>query len=187
MKQTQKIFVTAVFISIVSACSSENSRDSNVAAEEKNEQKFDTRAEEKEANFVAEAIEKKYADIKLAELASTKSSNKEVQDVAQQLVNDQSESLAILQNLANKKGIVFPVEEGEETSEKVNELSKQEDPDFDKKWCDEIVAKHKKTIREFELMRDKSKDPELKKIITNDLKGLRMHLDKLDSLEENIM
>ena len=187
MKQTQKIFITVVLISIVSACSRENSRDSNVAAEEKNEHKFDTRAEEKEANFVAEAIEKKYADIKLAELASTKSSNKEVQDVAQQLVKDQSESLAILQNLANKKGIVFPAEEGEETSEKVNELSKQQDPDFDKKWCDEIVAKHKKTIREFELMRDKSKDPELKKIITNDLKGLRTHLEKLDSLEENIM
>ena len=187
MKQTQKIFIAVVLISIVSACSRENSRDSNVAAEEKNEQKFDTRAEEKEANFVAGAIEEKYADIKLAELASIKSSNKEVQDVAQQLVKDQSESLTILQNLANKKGIVFPVEEGEETSEKVNELSKQQDPDFDKKWCDEIIATHKKTIREFELMRDKSEDPELKEIITNDLKELRTHLDRLNSLEETIM
>ena len=187
MKQTQKIFIAMVLISIASACRTENSGDSNVAAEEKNDQKFDTRAEEKEANFVADAIEEKYADIKLAELASTKSSNKEVQDVAQQLVKDQSESLAILQSLANKKGIVFPIEEGEETSEKVNELSKQQDPDFDKKWCDEIIANHKKTIREFELMRDKSKDQELKEIITNDLKELRTHLDRLDSLEENIM
>ena len=102
-------------------------------------------------------------------------------------MKDQGESLAILQNLANRKGIVFPAEEGEETNEKVNELSKQQEPDFDKKWCDEIIAKHEKTIREFELMRDKSKDPELKEIITNDLKGLRAHLDRLDSLEENIM
>ena len=187
MKRAQRIFIAVVLFSIVSACSRENDRDDNVAAEEKNEQKFDTRAEEKEANFVAGAIEEKYADIKLAELASTKSSNKEVQEVAQQLVKDQSESLAVLQNLANKKGIVFPAEEGEQTSEKVNELSKQEDPDFDKKWCDEIIGKHKKTIREFELMRDKSTDPELKEIITHDLQGLRAHLDRLDSLEENIM
>src|SRR6187455_1565397 len=169
MKRAQRIFIAVVLFSIVSACSRENDRDNSVAAEEKNEQKFDTRAEEKEANFVAGAIEEKYADIKLAELASTKSSNKEVQEVAQQLVKDQSESLAVLQNLANKKGIVFPAEEGEQTSEKVNELSKQEDPDFDKKWCDEIIGKHKKTIREFELMRDKSTDPELKEIITHDL------------------
>ncbi len=183
----QRIFIAVVFISIVSACNTKTNRDSNAAAEEKNEQKFDTREEEKEANFMAEAIEEKYADIKLAELASTKSSNKEVLDVAQQLVKDQTESLAVLQNLASKKGIIVPVEEGEETRKIVNDLSKQNDPDFDKKWCDEIVAKHKKTIREFELMRDKSKDPELKEIITNDLKGLRVYLDRLDSLEENIM
>jgi putative membrane protein len=187
MKQVQRIFIAVVFISIVSACGTESKRDSNAAAEEKNKQKFDTRAEEKEANFMAEAIEEKYADIKLAELASTKSSNKEVQDVAQQLVKDQSESLTVLQDLATKKGIVFPVEEGEETRKIVNDLSKQQDPDFDKKWCDEIVAKHKKTIREFELMRDKSEDPELKEIITNDLKDLRVHLHRLDSLEEKIM
>src|SRR5688572_10329696 len=187
MKQTQKIFIAVVLFSIVSACSGKNSGNNNTAAEDKNEQKFDTRAEEKEANFVDEAIEEMYVDIKLAELASTKSSNKEVQNVAQQLVKDQSESPAIMQNLANKKGIVFPIEEGEDTSKKINELSKQQDPDFDKKWCDEIITKHEKTIREFELMRDKSKDPELKEIITNDLKGLRTHLDRLNSLEENIM
>lgn len=187
MKQMQRVFVAVAFISIVSACNPKNNQDSNAVAEEKNEQKFDTRAEEKEANFMAEAIEEKYADIKLAELATTKSSNKEVVDVAQQLVKDQSQSLAVLQNLASKKGIVVPVEEGEETRKIVNDLSKQKDPDFDKKWCDEIVTKHKKTIREFELMRDKSKDQELKEIITNDLKDLRVHLDRLDSLEENIM
>ena len=187
MKHTQKIFIVVGLFSIVSACGKVNNEGNDAAVEEKNEQKFDTRAEEKEANFMAEAIEEKYANIKLAELASTKSSNKEVQDVAQQLVEDQSASLAILQNLANKKGIVFPVEEGEETSKKVNELSKQHDPDFDKKWCNEIIATHKKAIRELELMRDKSKDQELKEIITNDLKGLRTHLDRLDSLEEDIM
>jgi len=187
MKRMQKIFIAAVFISIVSACGRENNRDSNGAAKEKNEQKFDTRAEEKDANFVAEAIEEKYAYIKLAELASTKSSNREVQDVAQQLVKDQSESLAIFQNLATKKGIEFPVEEGDKTREKVNDLSKRQDPDFDKKWCDEIVANHKKTIREFELRRDKSKDPELREIIISDLKGLRTHLDRLNKLEKNML
>jgi predicted outer membrane protein len=103
------------------------------------------------------------------------------------LVKDQSESLTVLQDLANKKGIAFPIEEGEETKKIVNDLSKQQDPDFDKKWVDEIVAKHKKSIREFELMRDKSEDQELKEIITNDLKGLRVHLHRLDSLEEKIM
>jgi putative membrane protein len=187
MKKMHNIFAVVILSAILVACGTEDKRDSNAVAEKKNDQKFDTRDEEKEANFVAGAIEEKYGEIKLAELASTKSANKEVQDIAQQLVNDQSESLAALQDLASKKGITVPVEESEEAKKKVNELSKESDPDFDKKWCDEIVNNHEKTIREFELMRNKSKDQELKAIITNELIGLRAQLDKLNMLEENIM
>jgi putative membrane protein len=187
MKARQKTFIAIFLISVVAACGSENKNDSNEVAEEKNERNFDSRAEEKEADFVADAIEEKYAKMKLAELASTKSTNKEVQDVAQQLVNHESKSLAALQNLASRKGITFPVEEGEETREKVNQLSKQQTPDFDKKWCDEIVAHHEKEIREFEVMREKSKDPELQQIITNDLNDLRAQLDRLNALKEKIM
>jgi len=187
MKQICNILIAAFFISCIASCDNAKKDDSNAIAEKKNEKKFDTRAEEKEADFVADAIEDKYAEIKLAELASTKSSNKQVQDVAQQLVNDQTVSLTALQNLANKKGISIPVEEGEDAKKKVNELSEQGDPDFDKKWCDEIASKHEKAIREYELMRDRSTDTELKEIITNDLIVLRAQLDKLNALEEDIM
>jgi putative membrane protein len=186
MNQMPMLFVSLIFVSLLFGCSSENKRDSNVAAEKENEEKFDTRADEKEAKFVADAIENKYDKMKLAELASAKSTNKMVQDVAQQILNEQSESIVPFQNLANRKGITIPVEEGNESKEKVNELSQQKDSEFDKKWCDEIVSKHEKTIREFELMRDKATDPELKELVTNDLKELRTQLDQLNALEENI-
>ena len=187
MKQIRDILTALLFISFVLSCDNAKRTDGNVIAEEKNEKKFDSREEEKEADFVADAIEDKFADIKLAELASTKSSNKKVQDVAQELVNEQTTSLTALQNLANKKGISIPAEEGEEAKKKVNELSKHGDPDFDKKWCNEIVSHHEKAIREYEVMRDRSKDTELKEIITNDLITLRAQLDKLNALEESIM
>src|SRR5262245_46162971 len=138
MKQVSNILIAVVFISFMLSCQNAKKDDSNAIAKQKNEKKFDSRAEEKEADFVADAIEEKFAEIKLAELASTKSSNKHVQEVAQQLVNDQTTSLTALQNIANKKGISIPVEEGEEAKEKVNKLSKESDPDFDKKWCTEL-------------------------------------------------
>ena len=186
MNQMQTLFVLVIFVSLVFGCSSENKRDSNVAAEEQNEETFDTREDEKEAKFVADAIERKYDEMKLAELASAKSTNKMVQDAAQQLLNEQSESVVAFQNLARKKGITFPVEEGNESKKKVNELSEQQDPEFDKKWCDEIVGKHEKAIREFESMRDKTTDAELKELIANDLINLRAQLDELNALEKNI-
>jgi putative membrane protein len=186
MNQMQKLFASMICVSLLFACSGENKRDSNVAAEEQNEEKFDTRADEMEAKFVADAIEKKYDEMKLAELASAKSTNKMVQDVAQQVLNNQSESVVSFQNFARTKGITFPVEEGNESKKKVNELSQQQDADFDKKWCDEIVSKHEKAIRGFESMRDKATDPELKELITSDLKNLRAQLDELNALEKNI-
>ena len=185
MKQVCFIFVTCLF-TFLAGCDSSKKHDSNTRVEEKNEKNFEGKAEIKEANFVADAIEEKYAEIKLAELASIKSSNKEIQDFAQQLVNDHTKALQMLHALANRKGITVPAEEGEKAKEKINDLSKQEDPDFDKKWRDELIARHDKTIREFEAMYDKSDDAELREIISQTLMDLRAQLEKINALEHNI-
>lgn len=187
MKWFSNIIIPGIFAVVIIGCDNRGKNDSNTVAEQKNDENFDSRIEENQADFVADAIESNYAEIKMAELASTKSSNKKIQDFAQELVNDQTKTLTELQTFAGKKGITIPVEEGEETKEKINELAKQGEPDFDKKWCDELIAKHKKSIREFELMLDKSEDPELKGIVNHALINLRAKLDELNSLEKHIM
>lgn len=187
MKWAQNIVVLLLSFLIVQSCEPSRKQNSHEIAEEKNEKNFDTRADEKEAEFVADAIQSNYAEIRLAELASTKSSNKEVQAAAQELVSDHTNALAKLQSLANKKGISTPVDEGEDAKKKVNDLAKENQPDFDKKWCHELVDNHKKTIRDFEVMQQKSADPELKEFISAILPELREHRDKLSSLEKNMM
>jgi putative membrane protein len=167
----------------------ENSRkpDSHEIAEEKNEETFDTRADEKEAAFVVDAIQQNLAEIKLAELASTKSSNKDVQAIAQKMVSDHANSNERLRNLASRKGITVPVEEGQAAREKVNALAKETQPDFDKKWCHELTRKHEKKIRDFESMLKKSEDVDLQDIIQTTLPNLREHLAKLTALEKNMI
>lgn len=187
MKRVQNIVILLLSFLIVQSCEMSRKQDSHEIAEEKNKKSFDTRKDEKEADFVADAIQNNFAEIRLAELASTKSSNKQLQAMAQELVSDHTTSLAKLQALANKKGISTPVDEGEDGKEKVNKLAKEEQPDFDKKWCDELVDNHEKTIRDFEAMQEKSGDPELKELISATLLELRVHLDKLTALEKNMM
>jgi putative membrane protein len=187
MKQVQNIVAILLGFMVLISCEPSRKQDSHEIAEEKNKKNFDTRTGEKEAAFVANAIQGNFAEIKLAELASTKSSNKELQAIAQELVSDHTNSNAKLQNLASKKGISIPVEEGEEAKEKVNALAKEKQPDFDKKWCDVLVDKHEKTIRDFESMQEKSEDPELKEIIHTTLPELRAHLEKLNAIEKNMM
>lgn len=187
MKRVFCFFVIFIYSNL--GCDSKNDQKSNSydVAQKENEEKFDTKASEKEADFVIDAIEERYAEIKLAELANTQSSNKDVQDLAQALVIDHTKALTELQNLASKKGITVPVEEGEGTKETINELSKQQDPDFDKKWCNELIAKYRKNIRAFESMWDRSEDPVLKDIINDTLINMKANLDKLNALENSIM
>jgi putative membrane protein len=186
MKSVSNIFLFIAISAFMFGCETSR-KDSSDIAEEKNKNNFSTRADENEAAFVADAIECSYAEIKLAELANTKSSNKKVQEVAQELVGDRTTSLKNLQSLAAAKGISIPVEEGEESKRKVNDLIKSDEPDFDKKWCDLLVDRHKKTIRDYESMQRKSDDTELNDIIVRALPKLRDQLNKLSNIEKEMM
>lgn len=186
MKQILSILTVGFFAALASGCDLRKGTESHDLAEERNEENFDTKSEKNLVDFLADAIEANYADIKLAELASIKSSNKEIQDFAQDLANDHTNSLTELQALADKKGIAAPVEEGETTKEKINKLSEEKEPDFDKKWCNELITKHKKAIREFESMSDQSEDPELKEVIGRSLIDLNAKLDKLNTIEKSM-
>lgn len=186
MKQILSILTVGFLAALASGCDLRKGTESHDLADERNEETFDTQSEENLADFLADAIEAKYADIKLAQLASIKSSNKEIQDFAQDLANDHTNTLTELQALADKKGIAVPVEEGEATKEKINKLSEEKDSDFDKKWCDELISKHKNAIREFESMSDQSKDPELKEVMDRSLIDLNAKLDKLITLENSM-
>jgi len=96
MIQVRNILISGLFIISTLSCEPSKKNNSNEVAEKKNEENFDTRAEEKEAEFVADAIAASYAEIKLAELASTKSSNKKVQEIAQLLVKDHTDAITEL-------------------------------------------------------------------------------------------
>jgi putative membrane protein len=187
MKWVPNISISLLVFAGFISCEPAKKNDSNKVAEEKNDEKFDTRTGEKEAEFVTDVIADNYAEIKLAELASTKSSNKEVQEFAQTLVNDHTNALTEFQDLAGQKGITVPVEEREAAKEKVNDLAKEGAPDFDKKWCDAVADNHKKIIRLYEIMQEKSEDPQLKEVINKTLPDLRAHLDKLNTIEKIIM
>jgi putative membrane protein len=185
MKRILLLLIFGFLAALFEGCDPRTGAASHDMSEEHNEENSDTKTKERLAEFLASAVESKYADLKLAELASIKSDNSEIQNFAQSLANDHTNTLTELQALADKKGIRVPVEEGEDTKEKINKLSKEKNSDFDKKWCNELIAKHKKAIREFELMSDRSDDPQLQEVINRSLIDLRAKLEKLNALEKD--
>jgi putative membrane protein len=154
--------------------------DSSEIAKEQNDAVLEDRNDEKDADFIVNAIASNYAEIKLAQLAKGKSTNAEVKKMATALESDHGKLLQQLQAYAAKNGISVPLEETNTDKGDRGDLVNQDAKDFDKKWCKQVQNNHEHSIREFEARIEKTEDVELKNWITNTLPALKTHLQMLE-------
>ena len=102
-----KSFITAGTIILVvalylSSCTMQT-EESKKIAENRNKEALETRAEEKDAQFLVEVAEINLEEIQLGQLAQSKSTKKEVKDLAKMMEDGHSKSLDQLKELATKK------------------------------------------------------------------------------------
>lgn len=178
-----------VVATIAFSCGTKKSgeTDTNEVAKEENNDKFQSREGEKDAEFVAKTVACNFGDIQLSQLAEQKSNDPQVKEVAKELEANHSKLLKELQSLAEKKAISVPSEPEDAQKKKIEDLTREADViDFNKKWCKEMVSSHESTIKEFETRWASTEDPELKNWIAETLPHLRSHLDKIKSTDESV-
>ena len=182
------VLVWLAILSIVLAgfVSCNSSKDeSKTQAEDANEQKFD-KAAEKDAQFVVDQVAGNYAEVKLAQLAQQKSTNTEIKSIAAMLESDHTAVLNDLKSFATKKNISIPAEESQDAKDKIQKLNEEQVAAFDKKWCDELMAKHEKGIKTYEDASTNLEDPELKSWAANLVPKLKMHHEKLEACHKKL-
>lgn len=173
--------------SIAMSCQDETKpEESKKVAEELNDDKFKTDTSEDKAQFVVDAAAGNYGEIKLAQLAIQKSTNKDIQAIAKTLEADHTAALDELKTLAASKAINIPTEEPDKTKELITDLSDDKPADFDKAWVKALMDKHEKTISSYEKELNDSKDEALKAWITKVLPIIRTHHDKLMAYNSQI-
>jgi putative membrane protein len=153
-------------------------------AKEANDSTFEDRDDEKDADFIVNAVASNYAEIKIAQLANNKATDPKVKDIATMLEKDHTKVLNELKAYANKNGITVPMAENESDAKELADLEKESGAEFDNEWCEHMKDRHEKTISKFEKRIDKTEDPELKSWISATLPGLKGHLDMLKTREE---
>lgn len=167
---------------IALSCGNEN--DPKKMANEYNDDVYDDRDEEKDAEFMVEVADINMTEIKLGELAQTKSTMPDVVALGKMMVKDHTQALNQLKAMARKKDVKLPEgisAKGQDHYDDLNELSGK---DFDMKYCDMMINGHKDAIRLFENNRDRTEDSEVKTWASNTLPRLNMHLDHSRSCEE---
>lgn len=166
----------------------ERAENSEEIAKDANDDKFDDNKDVKnDADFVAEQVAANYAELKLAQLASEKSSVADIKKVAKMLETEHSKKLNELQQLASSKSITIPIEADKESIKTVENLRDEKDAEnFNEEWCKEMVDKHEKKIEDYEDKLENTEDAELKSWISQTLPGLRSHLDQLKACHEKL-
>jgi putative membrane protein len=170
---------------VLVACNNRNTESTEIAKEE-NRDNFETREQKQEADFVVEAVAQNYANIRFAQLAINKSVNPDIRDVAALIEKDQATELRKLKGFANQKGIAIPLEEDEDSRDKLNELANEDNRKFNEKWCNDLAKRNEREIQSYESMWDKTEDNDLKELINNSLPDMRNHLVRLRSCQEKL-
>lgn len=182
-----RTFAALSLLILVTACESKKPKESVEIAKEVNDVVLDDSKEEKDADFIVNVIAGNYAEVKLAQLALTRSGDNNVKKMAANLEIDHAKIITELTGYAVKNGITIPLEEAEASKKDYKNLAEEKDVnDFDEKWCDRVADNHEESIKYFERRLDKTEDVELKNWINATLPGLRSHLKMLRENEERL-
>lgn len=176
--------ISGVILICAGACQpSRREESSSDIAKHANDSTFTERTDEKDADFIVNAVANCYGEIKMAQLAHNKSIDEGVKQMATRLADSHTRVLKELKGYADKNGIAVPLQEEESDSRAMNLLEEKPVNKFDRVWCSMMADRHERLINRFERRMNKTEDPELKTWISTTLTDFKSHLDMLDSLQ----
>lgn len=142
---------------------SNNSKDAKETADSLNKTKDTTSnvaatggiaTESSDSQFATKAAVGGMAEVALGKLALEKTSNAQIKEFANMMVNDHGKANADLMAIAKTKNITLPSTVDDDHQKKMDELKQKTGADFDKAYVDAMVDGHEKTLS---LMQDEAK------------------------------
>ena len=126
--------------------------------------------------FVTKAVQGGRAEIKLSELAKSKTQNAKVRKIATEMVADHGKSNADLESIARTKGLTVPQEVDTAHQATLDTLSAQSGAAFDAAYLDAMEKEHADAVALFEAEGGSpDKDSGLKAFAVRTLPTLKMH------------
>jgi putative membrane protein len=142
--------------------------------------------QDKNEDFVKEAISSGLMEVELGRLAGEKGTNPRVKSFGQIMVRDHSKSDEELRAIASSKNINVPSSMDDKHSRVVQELQSKDANDFDKAYIKEMASAHEKDINLFKKQAEDGNDPELKTFASKNLPILLMHRDSVQNIQKDL-
>jgi putative membrane protein len=178
------IFVAIFMMSLFSCGNNEKPADTKELAQDQNEEKFETAAQENDAQFLVKAAEINLEEIQLGQLAQESGSMAEVKSLGKMMEDAHKKAQDELVALASRKNITIPTSPTDKGKNAYEKLTAKSGKDFDKEYADKMVNGHKEAIDLFEKASKNSKDPDIAALATKMLPELNMHLEHSKKTKE---
>lgn len=167
-------FVMCAFTAVSCGGNSEDPKD---VAEEQNEERFDDRRSEKDAQFLVDAAAINMEEIELGKLAQQKGTFSDVKDLGKMMEEEHTAALNDLKTLAENKAVTLPSGMTDDARNAYDKLSEKTGNDFNIEYCDMMVDGHEKAIKKFEDAASDSDDEDIRNWASSMLPSLRTHLE----------
>jgi putative membrane protein len=136
--------------------------------------------------FLRDAIEGNLFEIQTANLAIQKSSDTNVQALAQRLFNDHTQLLEDARDLAHKKHVQIPHSPAPLQKKEIDALKELSGNQFDRAYTSLMVADHYTDVHDFEEQAEKGHDKDVRTLATDAVPTLKAHLAQAITTEEAI-
>ena len=161
------------------SCNNKPETDSKEKAEKENKTKFDSNAEEQDASFFVDAVDMNFTIIALSKIAASKTNSKDLKALVKEIQTDHKKMVDSLKQMAQNKIITIPVKISNAGKNVCDRLDKYSGLDFDKEYCNQMIACYNNAITKFETEAVRSEDPEVRKFALAELIGLKENLEKI--------
>jgi putative membrane protein len=138
-------------------------------------------------NFMTKAAQAGNAEVAASKIALEKSSNPDVKEFAQKMVDEHTQVGDQLKQLASGKDVSLPSEPSLAQRTKIAVLEKLKGATFDKRYASMIgVSAHEDAVKLFQKSSTSAKDPDVKNFASKTLPGLEQHLQMGRELKQKL-
>jgi putative membrane protein len=135
--------------------------------------------------FVEKAAQDGMAEVDLAKLALKKSSNNDVKQFAQKMIQDHEQANDQLASIAQQKGLTVPKKLDAKHEAMLKTLSAKSGHSFDQAYAEHMAKDHEKAVALFKGAAQSS-DPELSAFAKKTLSTLEEHKQLADNLRSSV-
>lgn len=134
--------------------------------------------------FVRSALEGGMAEVQMGQLAAQKSSNPDVKEFGQKMVDDHTKLGEQMKQVAAQMNVKLPDSLSSKDKSTIAKLSALDGDAFDKAYIKDMVKDHKKDEKEFKQEAINASNPALKEVVSQGAQVIGQHLQMIEQIAQ---